>query len=183
MTNLANDTQPNCRDCTSFSTTAREQVDEIVTRSANSNRSVRLHQRIKKQTDFPEATLNPFLSKSVDVTKNGTIWSLDGTVTCKHSRNASSGKKIRHELTRIFIFPFVLIRLIRGKNLFGSGLSRLGEEMRVCTDPLIQLPNALSGRNVWLPAQKSVGFAVIRDKHSLIPWSPRLKFRGHRLTL
>ena len=28
---------------------------------------------------------------------------------------------------RIFIFSFVLIRLIRGKNLFGSGSSRLGE--------------------------------------------------------
>jgi predicted SnoaL-like aldol condensation-catalyzing enzyme len=31
-------------------------------------------------------------------------------------------------LKRIFIFLFVLIRLIRGKNLFGFGLSRLGKE-------------------------------------------------------
>ncbi len=33
--------------------------------------SVKLHQQIKKQTDFPEVAFNPFLSKSAEVIQNG----------------------------------------------------------------------------------------------------------------
>ncbi len=50
--------------------------------------------------------------------------------TPNNSISRTVSKKISHEfheLTRIFILPFVLIREIRGKNLFDSGWSRVGK--------------------------------------------------------